>query len=227
LSHIPQNNGEIPGSSKPIAFRELQTQIVNRYKDTGRLSQFLADHTSEALPTGLTKLYEEAIRCIAKTIKEGPVQYASGNMFRFDSTSKSVIVDANAWREFCELGHWIEPAVVLRWAEETERFAKQEIRASQVLDKLLVRPTEDRDVLAAKEVFASMAEKECVWSGQSLRNRFAVDHAIPFSLWHSNDLWNLFPCDGRINLSKSDALPERDLLLKRKGCIIGYWEILQ
>jgi hypothetical protein len=73
----------------------------------------------------------------------------------------------------------------------------------------------------------SVATKACVWSGQSLRNRFAVDHAIPFSLWHSNDLWNLFPCDGRINLSKSDALPERDLLLKRKGCIIGYWEVLR
>src|ERR1017187_10150849 len=33
--------------------------------------------------------------------------------------------------------------------------------------------------------------------------------------------------DGRINLSKSDALPERDLLLKRRDCIVGYWEILR
>jgi SAM-dependent methyltransferase len=224
---VPQNNGESPASSKPVAFRKLQTQIVRRYKDAGRLSQFVVDQASDALPTGLTKLYEETIRCIAKTIKEGPVQYASGNMFRFDTASKSVIMDANAWREFCELGHWIEPAVVLRWAEETERFAKQAIRASQVLDKLLVSPTEERDVLAAKEVFMSMAEKDCVWSGQSLRNRFAIDHAIPFSLWHSNDLWNLFPCDERINLKKSDSLPERDLLLRRKDCIVGYWEVLR
>jgi SAM-dependent methyltransferase len=227
VDFIPQNNGESPTSSKPIAFRKVQTQIVRQYKNSGRLSQFVADHAAGALPPGLTRVYAEAITCIARTIKEGPVQYASGNMFRFDAASKSVIVDAQAWREFCELGHWIEPAVVLRWAEETERFAKHEIRASQVLDKLLVNPTEERDVLTAKDIFASMEDKECVWSGRSLQNKFAVDHAIPFSLWHSNDLWNLFPCDEQINLNKSDSLPERDLLFERRDCIIGYWDILR
>jgi len=60
-----------------------------------------------------------------------------------------------------------------------------------------------------------------------LHNRFAVDHAIPFSLWHNNDLWNLFPCDEKLNLKKSDSLPERELIMKRRNCIIGYWEILR
>ena len=47
---------------------------------------------------------------------------------------------------------------------------------------------------------------------------------IPFSLWHCNDLWNLLPCDARVNGKKSDKLPERGLLLKRKDAIIYYWE---
>jgi len=224
---IPQNNGETPQSAKPIAFRELQTRIVVQYRNSGSLSQFIVDQSSDALPANLVRLYEEAIRCIASTIKEGPVRYASGEMFRYDGRTRSVIVTADAWREFCQLGHWIEPAVVLRWAEETERMAKQQVRASQVLDRLLVDPTEERSVGAARQVFAGMESKVCVWSDRALRGNFAVDHVIPFSLWHSNDLWNLLPCDSRINLSKSDALPERGLLIERKDRIISYWEALR
>jgi hypothetical protein len=41
----------------------------------------------------------------------------------------------------CELGHWIEPAIVFRWAEERGHFAKLGIRSSQIIDKLLVSPT--------------------------------------------------------------------------------------
>jgi len=224
---VPQNNGDSPTTKMPIAFRKLQTQIVLRYRNAGRLSQFMADFASGSLAPDILDLHKQAICKIVTAIKDGPVEHASGNMFRFDSHSKSVIVDAAAWREFCELGHWIEPAVVLRWAEETERFAKQAIRASQVLDQLLVKPTDERDVLGAKDVFLAMPDRECVWSGRSLHNRFAVDHAIPFSLWHNNDLWNLFPCDEKINLKKSDSLPERDLIMKRRNCIIGYWEMLR
>ena len=51
-----------------------------------------------------------------------------------------------------------------------------------------------------------------------------MDHVIPFTLWHSNDLWNLLPCDARVNGSKSDMLPERGLLLQRKDPIVFFWE---
>jgi len=63
-----------------------------------------------------------------------------------------------------------------------------------------------------------------VWSDKVLRAGYAVDHVIPFSLWHCNDLWNLLPCDGRVNGSKSDKLPERGLVFQRKDAIVFYWE---
>ncbi|HOG14558.1 MAG TPA: hypothetical protein PLY39_05335 [Synergistales bacterium] len=50
------------------------------------------------------------------------------------------------------------------------------------------------------------------------------DHAIHFSLWRCNDLWNLFSVNKRINLQKSDKLPSRRLILDRKGSICGTWE---
>jgi hypothetical protein len=143
-------------------------------------------------------------------------------MFRYDKGR--VLVDAGAWREFCQLGHWIEPAVVLRWAEESNRMSGGRVTVAEVLNRLVVSPTEERDVLAAKEVFDGMAEKRCVWSDKPLRAGYAVDHVIPFSLWHCNDLWNLLPCDAQVNGRKSDKLPERTLLFQRKDAIVFYWE---
>ena len=219
---IPQNNGEQPMCAKPVAFRKRQMEIIEAYRSRGGLSQFLMDAASGELPEPVKQQYQETLRSIGSTIKDGPVVYASGNMFRYDNGR--VVVEAGAWREFCQLGHWIEPAVVLRWAEETNRMSGGRVTVAEVLNRLVVNPTEERNVGAAKDVFDGMAEKRCVWTDKALRTGYAVDHVIPFSLWHCNDLWNLLPCDARVNGSKSDKLPERGLLFQRKEAIVFCWE---
>jgi hypothetical protein len=221
---VPQNNGEKPGCSKPVAFRKLEGGIVEAYRSGGGLSQFLVDERAGALGPLVERSYRDVIRCIERTIKDGPVVYASGGMFRYDAARRAVMVSVGAWREFCQLGHWIEPAVVLRWAEETQRMSAERVRVAEALNLLVVDPAEEREVGAARGVFDGLGDKVCVWSGRRLGTGYAVDHVIPFSLWHCNDLWNLLPCDGRMNLTKSDSLPERDLLLGRRDCIIYYWE---
>ena len=54
--------------------------------------------------------------------------------------------------------------------------------------------------------------------------RFDVDHAMPFSLWRNNDLWNLFPAAPGVNAEKSDKLPTYNLLNSRRDTIIPYWQ---
>lgn len=219
---IPQNNGEQPVCAKPVAFRKRQMDIIEAYRNRGGLSQFLVDEASGQLSEPVRVAYREVLQRIRTTIKEGPVVYASGNMFRYDKGR--VIIDAGAWREFCQLGHWIEPAVLLRWAEETNRMSAGRVTVADVLNRLVVDPTADRNVVAAKEVFETIGDKRCVWSDKPLRAGYAIDHVIPFSLWHCNDLWNLLPCDARVNGSKSDKLPERGLLFDRKDAIVWCWE---
>ncbi|TVR91539.1 MAG: hypothetical protein EA428_05430 [Spirochaetaceae bacterium] len=46
------------------------------------------------------------------------------------------------------------------------------------------------------------------WAGSSL-TRFDVDHAIPWSLWRSNELWNMLPALPQANNEKRDKLPTR------------------
>jgi len=151
---IPQNNGERPGCAKPVPFRKHQMKIIEAYRDRGGLSQFLVDEAGGRLPEKLRRQYLEALKCIGTTIKQGPVVYTSGNMFRRDRGR--VVIDAGAWREFCQLGHWIEPAVVLRWAEETNRMAGGQVTVAEVLNRLVVNPTEERNVGGAKEVFDAL-----------------------------------------------------------------------
>ncbi len=225
VEFIPQNNGEQPGCAKPVAFRKQQNEIIAAYRSRGGLSQFLMEAASGRLPEPVKRKYQETLRTIETTIKTGPVVYASGNMFRYEKGR--VLVDAGAWREFCQLGHWIEPAVILRWAEETNRMSGGRVTVVEVLNRLVVNPTEERNVGAAKDVFDGMAEKRCVWTDKVLRTGYAVDHVIPFSLWHCNDLWNLLPCDARVNGSKSDKLPERGLLFQRKEAIVFCWETVR
>lgn len=222
---IPQNNGEQPVCAKPVAFRKRQMQIIEAYRKQGGLSQFLMDAASAQLSEAMKHAYTETLRVIETTIKTGPVVYASGNMFRY--AKGRVMVDAGAWREFCQLGHWIEPAVVLRWAEESSRMSGGNISVAEVLNRLVVNPTEERNVGAAKDVFDAIPDKRCVWTDKPLKTSYAVDHVIPFSLWHCNDLWNLLPSDVRVNGSKSDKLPERGLLFERKEAILHCWETVR
>ena len=100
------------------------------------------------------------MQIIKTTIKTGPVVYVSGNMFRYDKGR--VMLDARAWREFCRLGHWVEPPVVLNWAEESSRMSAGNVPVVEVLNRLVVNPAEKRNVGAAKAVFDAIPDKWCV-----------------------------------------------------------------
>jgi hypothetical protein len=178
------------------------------------------------------RLHREALRSIAAAIRSGPVTYAggaldSGRVFQFDGASRSVLMSAELWRELSLLGHWIIDAVIVRWAALTERFGhRQGIRSGDVLPLLLARPDPDRVTAVARGIYLAAHADRCVWSGRHLAARnFVVDHAIPFSLWGNNDLWNLLPADAGINARKSDRLPTGELLKSRQAHIQESWRL--
>jgi len=98
---------------------------------------------------------------------------------------------------------------------------------SDVIDLILTAPIGERDVADARAVYSSLPFKECTWTKGSIKYVFDVDHIIPFSLWHNNDLWNLVPVLPKVNNQKRDKLPSHNLLSDRKDCLIYYWEILR
>jgi hypothetical protein len=149
-------------------------------------------------------------------------------VFSYDAKSAQVLMASDLWRELSLLGHWIADAVVLRWAELTERFSRRQgIHAGEVLPLLLARAEPERGTHLARQVFAARGVDRCAWSGRKLAGVFAVDHVIPFSLWGNNDLWNLMPAHPKVNGEKSDRLPAGELLVARRASITENWQLLR
>jgi SAM-dependent methyltransferase len=229
---IPQIRGEAPGCGKPLAFRSSLSKLIQAYRSDGGQTRFVLDYRTGKLPKNCRSILERVLNQIRNTIIKGPVTYAggsleSGTIFRYDSQSKKVLMSAAIWRELSLVGHWIQDAVILRWAELTGEISKRGTRPCQVIELLLTSPIPERDVSDAKMTYNRLEFLECAWTGTRMTKSFAVDHIIPFSLWHNNDLWNLVPVTQPVNISKSDKLPTRELLQKRRDCIIGYWEVLR
>ena len=206
------------------------------------LSRFHGEFRSERLDPEACLLTDAALNKIAETIVAGPVKFSSQGGFMSQGRQSArnrchtpqalyaalgrVHFNADIWRELCLVGHWISEAIILRWAELTVEISKRQVPITRVLEKLLVRPETDRDVYAVSEIYKACPGLACVWTHADLTDRrFDVDHAIPFSLWHNNDLWNLLPADAKVNNEKRDRLVDRETLFRSRETIIGCWQI--
>jgi SAM-dependent methyltransferase/SOS-response transcriptional repressor LexA len=224
---ICQRTGEKKGARNGVAIRRPLEALINYFQSAGGLSGFHGALNRGSLSDEARTLWHTAQAKFKRVIHEMPVRHAGGgnySVFQYDKFDKSVCMDAELWRELCLTGSWIQDATVLRWAELTEQLSKGAVKASTVIDCLLTIPDPARNVNEAKGYFSSMTNRFCVWSGAPLNeDRFDIDHAMPFSLWRNNELWNLFPVSHKVNSQKSDKLPTYGMLQRRRDSIIDCW----
>ena len=64
----------------------------------------------------------------------------------------------------------------------------------------------------------------CVWSAARIRTVPHIDHCFPWARWRNNDLWNLMPARGIINLSKSDRLPSSGAMADARDRMLEWWQ---
>lgn len=231
---VPQSKAEGAGSAKRVKFRRAMVDLMAPYAASGEhggLSAWQLEVAGGALAPATRHQLEVALQRITEAIRDGPVQYAggaleTGTVFAYDPSGSSVVIPSEMWRELSLLGQWIVDAVILRWAELTERFGqRQGISTSEVLPLLTARPQPERATQLARQIFLRRGLEVCTWSGRRLAADFAVDHVIPFSLWGNNDLWNLLPVDPKVNGEKSDRLPSSELLRERQVAIVRGWQM--
>ena len=213
------------------AFRPLLQKLIDQYQGRGGLDRFAVDYRDGRLATDTAATLDELRRVLKNTIQDGPIKHAggalaTGRLFSYDRGTRRIILTGEIWCELCLAGHWIRDALILRWAEESEKISRGEVKASQVIDRLLIAPTEERDILAARQIYQRIPDKECVWTGRSLGRSFEVDHVLPFALWRNNQLWNLLPASAQANHLKRDNLPSVALLKRRREAVLHYWEIM-
>jgi hypothetical protein len=228
---IPQIRGESAGGRLRIGFRPQLEQLIAAFDRSGGLDGFAIALRNESFDAAQRELLKAAFNKLIPVIKEGPVTHAGrssqgGQLFAYDGHRRRMIVSGDIWRELCLSGHWIQDALILRWGELTAEISRKTVGPSEVIERLLRTPVYERNVDDARRVYQDLASKECVWSGKPLGRVFDVDHVLPFSLWHNNDLWNLLPADSHVNRDKGDSLPTHALLKRRREAIMVYWDVL-
>lgn len=224
---IPQKNGEKdePGV-KGVKFRSELNSLIAEYQHTG-LAGFLIDMSGESFSPEVKKVFKKAVSTIRTTIIKGPVEHAGENIFSYKKENRLLEMPALIWRELCLMSHWIRDALIMRWAELTERMSKGEIKLSYVVDLLLTRPEPERITTVSRAYLDKKGELLDIWTGRKLTAKYHVDHVVPYSLWRNNDLWNLLPASEKVNSSKSDKLPTKQLLIRQKELFIDYWHFLK
>jgi len=227
---IRQQNGEESDSRIQLAIRRPITELIAYHSEVGGMPSFYVAWKTGNLDEHAEKLLKKAISTLRRTIWDMPVRHAGEGeftIFQYDRNDKTIVMSSNLWREFCLTGSWIQDATVLRWAELSERLSPGRIQASMVIDCLLSVYDPERNVREARKFYGEIEDLRCVWTMRQIARRFDVDHAIPFSLWRNNDLWNLLPSSPKVNNSKRDRLPNHDLLLARRDLIIDCWQSLR
>jgi SAM-dependent methyltransferase len=229
---------------KDLGFRGALVELMAA--SSGGLDGFFAAFQTGRLGENQERLLVEAVNLVAKTIIKGPAYFAGGSLqgqeriFAVEGPQSlrrcpspqelaqglgRLSFPAELWREMCLVGHWISEAIVLRWAELSYHFAHKAVPVPEILARLLVRPEADRDVTQAKRIWTAREDLTCVWTGKPLGpERLAVDHVIPFSLWHNNELWNLLPAHPKVNQEKRDRVVGRQTLVASRDRVVDLWQ---
>ncbi len=224
---IPQMSGESSAHEHRVGFARELHALMALYCDRGSLDGYILQAKAGSFGARERQAHDALIKKLKHVIQRGPVKYAggalaSGRMFGF--RRGHVLVAADLWRELSLTGHWVRDALLLRWAQLCSRLSKGELTAEQAIGPLLVEPSTERMTADARALYDAVPDLRCTWTDQLLRPKtYHADHVIPFSLWRNNDIWNLLPVSASANLKKSDKLPTRRLLNRRRPRILYYW----
>lgn len=220
---LPQQQGEQAKGRHVLGFSSELDALLRHYSKSGGLVVF-AREERDGLSGRAASLHAALLKALRRTIFAGPVTYAGGALGTgrlFDKAGSNVVVPGPLWRELSLLGHWIGDALVLRWAEMTERLSG-EVTAGEVINYLLPLPEQERDTDDVRALFNAGAR--CVWTDKQVKgSALQIDHVLPWALWHNNDLWNLVPSATEVNNAKSDQLPERRFLKTRRPAFVDAW----
>ncbi|MCE9637083.1 MAG: methyltransferase domain-containing protein [Planctomycetes bacterium] len=225
---LPQMQSETTASGHKVAFTSMLDALISTYRGHGGLAAFAAHRRAGCLIESARPIHASLLRTLRRTICDGPVTHAGGSLSArmFGRDGNDVLVAAPLWRELSLMGHWIQDALLLRWAELVVRFSNDDVTAEAAITRLVVSPETERDTYAARELYLRQPTLECVWTGDPVNAKsLAIDHVLPYSLWRNNDLWNLLPSHTRENARKSDKLPTRDLLRARRDAIAHCWSL--
>ena len=239
-----------------LAFEEdFKTFIIYHYLQNGGFSAFYNDLRNQFLPSNLASNFFQLVRKIRHTITNMPMRYIGRSVnntyysiFNFQNkrpnflgkpaNTKTLVeqlgiftIPREYYEAFALMGSFLtgSNSILYNWAEFSVNASNGALKKEMVLNQIYKVPTTERNIHLSKKLFEKLQAKKnlfCVWTGSRIQN-YHIDHLIPFSAWHNNDLWNLLPTKMSINRQKSDKIPAISLVEKQQDLIFDYWEKIE
>jgi len=145
----------------------------------------------------------------------------------------------STWLAFNRYACWIEPVLVSEWVKNMAGYEgnaeykspEKQFHLYQALNWEEPKRTTVEVRNRFEQLQKNFSNKEskqqqirCIWTGKSLKNKYAIDHCMPFARWPNNDLWNLLPSDVKENGNKSDRLPTEQKFKQAKERMLHWWK---
>ncbi|WP_338096976.1 HNH endonuclease domain-containing protein, partial [Methanorbis rubei] len=211
--------------SVPTEMKGVVASLVNKIRST------IVDKPMRHLGYSQSKREYSVFRLVESSI---PVRKADQIDLRLlIERCGSFSISSELYGVFRDLGGFIlgDGCVSAKWVDFLERLNHDAgVSEGELMERFSMAVVSERNVDAARVFFRDFVltgDLCCVWSGRQLSLcSLAVDHLLPFSLWHCNDLWNLVPSDAGVNLRKSDKIPVGSFLCERKEMIVGCWRLM-
>jgi len=248
-----QNRGNILNSNIEVLYEELFAYMnldPNRTIWNDAYAKLYLQYLNLELDSQQSILMIKLAKQMAITITTMPMRYSGNNDYEIYQPSTTTFgnipvtekfnreflienfgtftIQKEHYQIFRYMGQSLygSSTIARRWRETTYALNRDEF-ATDKIDAMIYKTIfTDRNTNIGRQFLPE--DCYCVWSGKKLTNgRYDVDHVLPYSIWFNNDLWNLLPCDRKINSKKSDKIPSPELILKQKDLIISYWDIYE
>ncbi len=200
-----------------IIFRNQLKTLIDEWGGAMGRSPFFSALRSGSMSGEKLKTAALVFEKIRSAIINGPVVYSGKSNARlggplFSMKGSLLCMGSKLWKEFCLLGPWIRDSLILNWAGYTAELPKQSpgIEKGGMINLLDQELFPERSTVLASDMYRPYLSQGlgCVWTGMKIKS-LEIDHALPYALWHNNDLWNLLPSDESVNGKKLAKLPTR------------------
>lgn len=251
----PLFNKKVPQRPGATAFEKELNKVIELYPIGDRKYSSLHYDLRKGIsePLKIATIFE-LLRKVRETISRQPMYYIGSSIGRsgelyavHNNTTRlphklsidyilgkmgSFSIPADFHHVLATVGSFVAGthSILFKWAEFSSGMVNDgSVKSSDVVE-LLSDSVSVRDVEMAKNFFRNVLDQDsirCTWSGKKLAaSTMHIDHILPFSAIQNNDLWNLLPAYGNLNIRKKDDIPPMELLGKSviKDRIIFYWE---